>query len=65
LTGFDHPILQIKTKIVSSHTAYSKPVKQVNVKVILPLLVFSGLSLASFLGKANVCAHRVTWVPLG
>jgi hypothetical protein len=33
--------LQIKTKIVGSHTAYSKPVKQeVNSTVILPPLVF-------------------------
>jgi hypothetical protein len=33
--------LQIKTKIVSSHTADSKPVKQeVNGTVILPPLVF-------------------------
>jgi hypothetical protein len=33
--------LQIKTKIVSSHTADSKPVKpEVNGTVILPTLVF-------------------------
>jgi len=33
--------LQIKTKFVSCHTAYSKPVKQeVNSTVILPPLVF-------------------------
>ncbi len=33
--------MQIKTKIVSSHTAYSKPVKQeVKGTVILPPLVF-------------------------
>jgi hypothetical protein len=36
--------LQIKTKIVSCHTADSKPVKQeVNGTVILPPLVFLGL----------------------
>jgi hypothetical protein len=36
--------LQIKTKIVSSHTADSKPVKQeVNGTVILPPLVFPGV----------------------
>jgi hypothetical protein len=36
--------LQIKTKIVSSHTADSKPVKQeVNCTVILPPLVFPAL----------------------
>jgi hypothetical protein len=35
--------LQIKTKLVSCHTADSKPVKQeVNGTVILPLLVFPG-----------------------
>ncbi len=38
--------MQIKTKIVSTHTADSKPVKQeVNGTVILPHLVFSGCSL--------------------
>jgi hypothetical protein len=37
--------LQIKTKIVSCHTADSKPVKQeVNGTVMLPPLVFSGLT---------------------
>ncbi len=41
LTGSDYPVLQIKTKIVSCHTADSKPVKQeVNSTVILPPLVF-------------------------
>ncbi len=40
--------LQIKTKIVSSHTADSKPVKQeVNGTVILPPLVFPGLFVAN------------------
>jgi hypothetical protein len=39
-------VLQIKTKIVSSHTADSKPVKQeVNGTVILPPLVFPGVSV--------------------
>jgi hypothetical protein len=43
LTGLDWSVLQIKTKIVSSHTADSKPVKQeVNGTVILPPLVFPG-----------------------
>jgi hypothetical protein len=43
LTGLDYTVLQIKTKIVSCHTANSKPVKQeVNGTVILPLLVFPG-----------------------
>jgi hypothetical protein len=41
LTGLDWSVLQIKTKIVSCHTVYSKPVKQeVNGTVILPPLVF-------------------------
>ena len=40
-----HTVLQIKTKIVSSHTADSKPIKQeVNGTVILPPLVFPGPS---------------------
>jgi len=38
--------LQIKTKIVSSHTADSKPVKQeVNSAVILPPLVFPAIGI--------------------
>ncbi len=46
LTGLDRSVLQIKTKIISSHTADSKPVKQeVNSTVIPPPLVFRGLSL--------------------
>jgi hypothetical protein len=41
LIGLDYSVLQIKTKIVSSHTADSKPVKpEVNGTVILPPLVF-------------------------
>jgi hypothetical protein len=42
LTGLDYSVLQIKTKIVSCHTADSKPVKQeVNSTMILPTLLFS------------------------
>jgi hypothetical protein len=38
--------LQIKTNIVSSHTADSKPVKQeVNGTVTLPPLVFPGITI--------------------
>jgi hypothetical protein len=45
LTGLDHPVLQIKTKNLSIHTADSKLVKQeVNGTVILPPLVFPGAS---------------------
>ncbi len=43
LTGLDLPVLQIKTKIVSSRTADTKLVKQeVTGTVILPRLVFPG-----------------------
>jgi hypothetical protein len=46
LTGLDWSVLQIKIKIVSSHTADSKPVKQeVNGTVILLPLVFLGQTL--------------------
>jgi hypothetical protein len=42
-TGLDWSVLQIKTNIVSCHTADSKLVKQeVNGTVILPPLVFPG-----------------------
>jgi hypothetical protein len=41
LTGLDPSVLQIETKIVSYHTADSKPVKkEVKGTVILPPLVF-------------------------
>ncbi len=41
--GLDQPVLQIKTKTLSIHTADSKPVKQeVNGTVILPYSVFPG-----------------------
>ncbi len=43
LTGLDWSVLQIKTKMVSCHTADYKPVKQeVNGTMILPPLVFPG-----------------------
>ncbi len=43
LTGLEESVLQIKTKIVISHTDDSKPVKQeVNGTVIRPPLVFPG-----------------------
>jgi hypothetical protein len=46
LTGLDESVLQIKTKVVSCHTAHSKPVKQeVNSTVILPPLVFPGINI--------------------
>jgi hypothetical protein len=42
LTGLEQSVLQRKTKIVSGHTADSKPVKQeVNGTVILPPLYYS------------------------
>ncbi len=41
MTGLDKSVLQIKIKIVSCHSADSKPVKQeVNSTVILPPLAF-------------------------
>ncbi len=50
LTGLDWSVLHIKTKIVSCHTANSKPVKQeVNGTVIIPPLVFPGLWQKSYL----------------
>jgi len=43
LTGLDYSVLQKETKIVSNHTADSKPVKQaVKGTVILPPLVLPG-----------------------
>jgi hypothetical protein len=47
--------IDVKTKIVSCHTAYSKPVKQeVNGTMILPPLVFSAIVLAlTTLGECN------------
>jgi len=64
LTSLDWSVLQIKTKIVTCHTADSKPVKQeVNGTVILPPLVFPGLSSGQvsqgnpmFQCKARVCS---------
>ncbi len=48
-TGLDWSVLQIKTKIVSCHTADSKTVKQeVNDTVILPPLVFPGCAHFNF-----------------
>jgi hypothetical protein len=46
LTGLDLSVLQIKTKIVSCHTANSKPVKQeVNGTLMLPPLVFPAVAV--------------------
>ncbi len=51
LTGLEYSPLQIKTKIVSCHTADSKPVKQeVNGTVILPPLVFPAWAQANSTG---------------
>ncbi len=45
-TGLDLPFCKYKQKIVSCHTAESKPVKQeVNSAVILPPLVFPDQSI--------------------
>jgi hypothetical protein len=46
VTGLDLSVFQIKKKIVSCHTADSKPVKQeVNGTVILPPLVLPGANV--------------------
>jgi len=60
MTGLDASVLQIKTKIVSCHTADSKPVKQVNGTVILPPLVFPGLNLTLSFALAGLvnCDHK-------
>jgi hypothetical protein len=57
LSDFDYSVLQIKTKIVGSHTGDSKPVKQeVNGTVILSPLVFPDSSNV-FVTMANVCTE--------
>jgi hypothetical protein len=49
LTGLGLSVLQIKTKMVSCHTADCKPVKQVvSGTVILPLLVLPGIPYTLF-----------------
>ncbi len=55
-TGLDSSVLQIKTKIVSSYTADSKPVKQeVNSTLILPPLVFPDCDIcSSLMGMLNL-----------
>jgi hypothetical protein len=54
LTGLDKSVLQIKTKIVSCHTADSKPVKQeVNGTLILPPSVFLGSITRTKLGQMS------------
>ncbi len=59
LTCLDWPFLQIKTKIVSSHTADSKPVKQeVNSTMILPPLVFPAQFSAIF-GYGQIARYTI------
>ncbi len=56
LTGLDQSVVQIKTKIVSTHTADSKPVKQeLSVTMILPSLVFPALTWKRFARNKHVC----------
>jgi hypothetical protein len=58
-TGLDLSVLQIKIKVFSCHMADSKRVKQeVNGTVILPPLVFPGLTIDSFAGGAGL---RAAW----
>jgi hypothetical protein len=61
LTGLKYSVLQIKTKIVSCHMADSKPVKQeINVTVILPPLVFLGLTLPLLVCQTGVSPTKET-----
>ncbi len=63
LTDLDLSVLQIKTKIVTCHTADSKRVKQeANGKVILPYLVFPGLSLEIIIKRADCQTGFVTFI---
>jgi hypothetical protein len=56
LTGLDYSVLQLKIKIVSCHTADSKPVKQeVNCTVILPPLVFPVHALHRLMHACTAC----------
>jgi hypothetical protein len=56
--------LQIKTKIVTCHTADSKPVKQeVNCTVILPPLVFPALAFTDCLHWQHLLAKPSVTVP--
>jgi hypothetical protein len=58
-TGLGWSVLQIITKIVSCHTADSKPVKQeVNGTVILPPLVFPGQGLAIRVDYVKTLARK-------
>ncbi len=59
LTGLDWSVLQIKTKIVSCHTANSKPVKQeVNSTVIIPPLVFPAFRIVKMIVTVYSTGHR-------
>ncbi len=62
LFGLDWSVLQIKSKIVSRHTADSKPVKQeINSKVILPPLVLPGLILGTL---CSLCYGTLQFIGL-
>ncbi len=71
-TGLDQYVLQIKTKIVSCHTADSRPVKlEANSTVILPPLVFPGGAhvVSACVRHKNFFSYKHTsllrkWVPL-
>jgi len=57
--------LQIKTKIVSCHTAHSKPVKQeVNGTVILPPLVFPVSLVSMIAGESHEDLSEKNRLPL-
>jgi len=62
LTGLDYSVFEIKTKLINSHAADSKPVKQeVNGTVILPPLAFPGETpcSASLLRYSIIIAHKI------
>ena len=62
LTGLDQSVLQIKTKIVSGHTADFKPVKhEVNGAVILPPLVFPAPTIREKIRRESVVAMNFSF----
>ncbi len=64
LTGLDWSVLQIKTKIVSCHTANSKPVRQEVNSSVIPPLIFPALGDVTFaqlvcpLNDVIFCLHQ-------
>ncbi len=67
LTCLDYSVLQIKAKIVSSHTADSKPVKQEVNRTVLQSLVLPALdvlwSISSKLAYFLYCRQEMVLLP--